>query len=402
MDTNKIQGLLPIFLIVFVDVLGYTIIIPLLPFYASSMGASAFVVGLLFSSYAFSQMIAGPILGRISDSRGRKPVLIVSQIGTFIGFIMLALSTNIFAVFFARIVDGFTAGNITVAQAYITDVTTKKNRTRALGFVGAAFGSGFLLGPAISAILSDYGQQYPIWLAAFLSLTSVLMTTFMLPRVPKNKRKMLQSALSRKERMEKYYYLFRKPELKQLFTQYFFFNFSFTLFIAGLALFSERVFTWNGEYFGAKEVGYVFAYAGLIGVFVQIKVLGWVLNFLKERKIIAIGFMGMALGYTLMGFSRELWIFMFVFTLGVFGHALSRPSLLGMISKEANEEDQGLALGLGQSLQAVAQVIAPAISGYLIGISQLSAWGVAAGFFALLGALTPLIFISRGSKPQKA
>src|SRR2546422_9997264 len=142
--------LLPIFLIVVVDILGLTIMLPLLPFYAEHFGASPAVVGLLVSTYAVCQLVAGPVLGQLSDHLGRKPVLTASQVGTFVGFLVLAYAPNLFFVFLARVIDGLTAGNLSIAQAYIADVTAPKERARAFAVIGIAFGIGFLIGPGAS------------------------------------------------------------------------------------------------------------------------------------------------------------------------------------------------------------------------------------------------------------
>src|SRR6185295_18708089 len=175
----KKSPLLSIFLIVLVDVLGLTIILPLLPFYAESMGATPRVVGALVSAYAICQLLAGPPLGHLSDRVGRRPVLLVSQVGTFIGFLILGFAQSLWMVFLARIIDGLTAGNLTVAQAYIADVTTPENRTKSFGYIGIAFGLGFLVGPAISGFLAQFGNTYPIFAAAGLSFTSIMCTYFL-------------------------------------------------------------------------------------------------------------------------------------------------------------------------------------------------------------------------------
>src|SRR5262245_19243568 len=164
----KKSPLLSIFLIVLVDVLGLTIILPLLPFYAESLGATPISVGMLVSAYAICQLIAGPPLGALSDRVGRRPVLLVSQIGTFIGFLILASAQTLWVVFLARIIDGLTAGNLTVAQAYISDVATPQNRARSFGLIGISFGLGFLVGPAIAGLLARFGNQAPILAAAGL------------------------------------------------------------------------------------------------------------------------------------------------------------------------------------------------------------------------------------------
>src|SRR6266404_8854170 len=179
----KKSPLLPIFLIVLVDILGLTIILPLLPFYAESMGATPRVVGMLVSAYAICLLIAGPPLGHLSDRVGRRPVLLVSQMGTCVGFLILASAHVLWMVFLARIIDGLTAGNLTVAQAYISDVTELENRAKSFGMIGIAFGLGFLVGPALSGYLAQFNHTYPILLAAALSFTSIMCTYFLLPAV---------------------------------------------------------------------------------------------------------------------------------------------------------------------------------------------------------------------------
>ncbi len=177
----KRSPLLPIFLIVLADILGLTIILPLLPFYAERMGASPAVVGLLVSVFAFCQLLSGPFLGRWSDHTGRKPLLLLSQAGTLVSRLLLAGAGTLWVVFLARIIDGLTAGNLVLAQAYISDVTEPQDRTRAFGIIGISFGIGFLLGPAISGALSGFGLAVPILASAALSALSVLATAFLLP-----------------------------------------------------------------------------------------------------------------------------------------------------------------------------------------------------------------------------
>src|SRR5207247_7772541 len=179
----KSSPLLSIFLIVLVDVLGLTIILPLLPFYAESLGATPSTVGLLVSAYAICQLLAGPPLGQLSDRVGRRPVLLVSQMGTFVGFLILASARTLWVVFLARVIDGLTAGNLTVAQAYISDVTKPEDRAKSFGIIGIAFGLGFLIGPAVSGLLAKYDYRYPIFAAAALSATSILTTYLLLPAV---------------------------------------------------------------------------------------------------------------------------------------------------------------------------------------------------------------------------
>jgi len=175
------KRLLTLFLIVFIDLLGFSLILPLLPFYAETFSATPFQIGLLVASYAAAQLVGAPLLGRLSDRYSRRPVLLISLIGTFIGFLMLGFANSLWMLFASRLLDGFTGGNISVAQAYITDVTDESNRAKGLGLLGAAFGLGFIIGPAVGGILSVYGFALPAFVAAGFSLISILGVIFFLP-----------------------------------------------------------------------------------------------------------------------------------------------------------------------------------------------------------------------------
>src|SRR5512138_3410700 len=183
-DRLDFKKILPAFIIVLIDLLGLTVIIPVLPLYSVRFGADPLLYGLLGASYPLMQFIGAPVLGRLSDRVGRKPVLVISQIGTLIGFIVLGFASSLWMLFLARIIDGISGANISTAQAVITDSTTEKNRTQGLGLIGAAFGLGFVIGPIIAFVaLSLSGNNYavPAFVAAAFSLTSILLTAFWLP-----------------------------------------------------------------------------------------------------------------------------------------------------------------------------------------------------------------------------
>src|SRR5258708_1316496 len=166
--------LLPIFLIVSVDVLGLTLFLPLLPFYAERLGANPTVVGLLGPTYAVCQLVGGPMLGRLSDHVGRRPLLLVSQAGTLIGFLILAFANSLWLVFLSRVIDGLTAGNLSLAQAYISDVTKPEERAKSFGLIGIAFGMGFLVRPRVSGDLATFSFQSPVFARACLSFNRTL------------------------------------------------------------------------------------------------------------------------------------------------------------------------------------------------------------------------------------
>jgi len=384
--------LLPIFLIVLVDVLGLTIILPLLPFYAEHFGASATVVGLLISSYACCQLIAGPILGRMSDHMGRKPLLIVSQLGTLIGFLILAFAGSLWMVFLSRIIDGLTAGNLSLAQAYIADVTTPENRAKSFGVIGIAFGIGFLIGPAISGFLAQYGLVYPIFAAAFLSASSIVCTATLLP---KSEPHMLEGDSGPGGRRlsilewKSYAEYFARPKLGRLLWQFFFFAFSFALFTSGFALYAQRRYTFNGHPFGAKEVGYVLAWVGFLGLILQGGLIGRLVKLLGERTLVWTGFAISATGYGLLAWTRTVGGLLGACTVNSCSGVL-RPAVTSLITQQAGRREQGVVLGLTQSITSVSQIVGPVIAGSLIDRGQLAAWALATAGVAFFGMLVSL------------
>lgn len=385
----KRSPLLSIFLIVLVDVMGLTIIIPLLPFYAQHYGASPVGVGFLFASYALCQLVAGPILGLISDRAGRKPVLLVSQIGTFLGFLLLAYSRHLWLIFLARIIDGLTAGNLTVAQAYIADVTEPQHRAKSFALIGIAFGLGFLLGPAVPAFLSPLGYHYPILFAAFLSLLSILGTIFLLTE---SKRAIVEhrhhpgSWFPWKSYLE----TFRNSLVAPLLWQFLMFIFPFAYFISGFGLFAERRFTAHGLPFTAKEVGYLYAYVGFIGIIIQGGLVGRLVKRLGEKRLIQIGFACMVLGSLLLGWVRSIPLLIITLSISFFGSSILRPCLTSLITQRAgsagsSQNQQGVTLGLTQSLMSLSQIVAPVIGSLLIEHRHLSLWAWAGAAVSAVG-----------------
>jgi MFS family permease len=240
--------LLPIFLIVLVDVLGFTIVIPLLGFYAEKFGASPLVATTLVSVYALCSLISTPIIGNLSDRYGRRRLLLLSQAGTCAGFLMLADSSALWMVFAGRILDGITAGNLSLAQAYISDHTKPENRAKAFGVIGVAFGVGFMFGPGIGGVLAEYGMHVPFIAAASLSLLSIICTYTLLGDEKPPQQDAAPGALPGGKRpsafdIATYLEYFRRPLLGRLYVMFFLFTFAFSCFTSGFALFSERRFT---------------------------------------------------------------------------------------------------------------------------------------------------------------
>lgn len=368
------------------DVLGLTIMIPLLPFYAEKMGASPSLIGLLIGTYALCQLVSGPLLGRASDHTGRKPLLIVSQIGTLIGFLMLAFAPNLWIVFLARVIDGATAGNLSLAQAYISDVTEPEDRSKAFGLIGIAFGMGFLIGPAISGYLAQFGFRDPIFAAAGLSALSILATTFLLPGAKPGQGQADGPGGRRLSLLQwgEYTRYFRDPRLSLRLWQFFAFAISFAIFTGGFALFAERRLEWNGHPFTTREVGYAWAYAGFLGIFLQGPALGKMVERFGDRALNRVGFAAYAIGYTVLAYTFSIPILIVATTISSVG-SLVRPTLTSLITQAAPRTEQGVVLGLAQSLASVAQIIGPPLAGFLVQRGMLSGWGLAATLFAIAG-----------------
>ncbi len=368
--------LFPIFLTVFVDVLGLTIVLPLLPFYAQHFGASPFVVGCLTASYAACQLFSGPVLGRISDRIGRKPTLLFSQLGTFFGFVMIGGASSLWMLFLGRMLDGATAGNLTIAQAYISDVTKPEDRTKAFGFIGIAFGMGFLLGPAFSGLAAKhYGYAAPPFIAAGLSALSMLCTATLLPKVAPKPRAEGQGAFEIGR-------FFSHPSSRTPLLAFFVYILTFSLFLGGNALFLERRLS-----FDVAQVGYVFALSGFVGAIVQGGLIGRLVKKLGEERLAMAGFASMAVGFAIAGFVRGAPLLVVAVTIAGFGIAVTRPCLTTLITRSVEPHDQGIALGLSQSLACIANIVGPLTAGALIGRSWLLAWALLASGIALLGVL---------------
>ncbi|HKQ70448.1 MAG TPA: MFS transporter [Polyangiaceae bacterium] len=391
--------LLPIFLIVLVDIFGLTIIIPLLSIYSESFGASPLEATMLVSVFALCQLVSGPLLGRASDRVGRKPLLVASQVGTLIGFLVLARASALWMVYLSRIIDGSTAGNISLAQAYISDNTDPKDRTKSFALIGIAFGLGFFMGPFLTGYLVNYGLHAPIYAAAMMSFTSIVCTLTLLPDTgPPKLAQARDAALPGGKRLaifewSAYTQFFARPVLSGLLAQFFFYALCFSTFTSGFALFAERRFTWDGHPFTPREIGFLLAYVGLLGIILQGGLIGRLVKRFGEPALVTAGFASLVVGYVILGPIHDIPPLVLVSTISSFGNGVLRPTLSSLVSQHAGRHEQGVALGLNQSLNSVAQIIAPIVGGLLIGRGQLTLWAwIAAG-----GAFVGLVATRWGS-----
>jgi DHA1 family tetracycline resistance protein-like MFS transporter len=351
----SVSPLVIIFVTVFIDLLGFGIIIPLLPFYAESFGASAFIIGLLGTSYSLMQFLFSPIWGRWSDQIGRKPIILVGLLGSCLSYLTLAVSTSLTLIFVARIVGGIAGANIPTAQAYIADVTTPENRARGMGMVGAAFGLGFIFGPAIGGVLSRVSPETPMWFAAALCFANFVAAWFLLPES-----RTVSAATKELGRMEAFRHAMGKPALVLLLALYFIVTLAFSGFEATFALFSEAKFG-----FTTSSIGFLFAFIGVVLAIVQGVLVGKVVKLVGERRLIPFAIFAIAVGIGMIPFVWSVPTLLVALGLLAVGMGFNGPALSSMVSRLADPDDQGGILGLASSLASLGRVVGPAWGGYL-------------------------------------
>ena len=364
-----------IFVTIFIDLLGFGIIIPLLPFYAETFGASAFTIGLLSGSFSLMQFLFAPVWGRVSDRFGRRPVLLVGLFGSFVAYTVFGFARSLTLLFAARIAAGIAGANIPTAQAYIADTTTSENRARGMGLVGAAFGLGFVFGPAIGGFLSHWGYSAAAFFAAGLSLCNFVAAWFLLPE----SRPRASLTTDSRSRLDVFRFALERPFVPTLLAIYFIVIAAFSSFEATFALFSERRFL-----FSASTIGYMFAFvgrdtgpgAGCAGRTNR--------SPNRELRLVPIAILLIALGLAAVPLARSVGALAAALGLIAVGMGLNSPSLMSLISRLGGPDHQGALLGVSQSLASLARVIGPAWGGFLFDRAGLTAPFVSASLVMLL------------------
>ncbi len=375
----KNKALIPIFIVVFVDLLGFSIILPLLPFYALKFNVSPEMIGMIAAVYSVCQFGASPILGALSDRYGRRPVLIYSQFGSMVGFLLLALAGNIWIIVLSRVVDGISGGNITIASAYVADVSEPKDRASAMAMIGVAFGLGFLFGPLIGGELSAaWGISAPAYAAAFLACTSMTLSIFYL------KEPVVHRTLSERKRGLGYYTeAFNYLKIKNLRTMliiFFFFALPFSLYVSMFSLYAHLELSFN-----EREVGRFLAYVGLLGIIWQGGVIRPLVKKIGELSLLRYGLAAMSLG--LLGLVladnwQQLAIVALVFS---FGTGVTRVVLSSLVSQMAPPDKKGGVIGVSSSIESFTRIIGPILGGWILGTIHPNYIGYIGGAMAAVG-----------------
>lgn len=372
--------LFSIILVVFIDLLGFSLIIPLLPYYAQTFNASDTTIGLLLASYAAAQLIGAPLLGRASDRLGRRPILLVSIFGTFLGFMLFGLAESLTVLFASRILQGLTGGNLSVAQAYITDVTDAKSRNRGLGMIGAAFGLGFIIGPALGGVLSNISYHVPAFVAAGLSFINLLLIAFWLPESLTMERRAELAQKRPAYTLQALFAALQHPLTGPLLTTRFLYSLAFVILQSIFSLFALRRFNMS-----VVATGFVLTYVGVISVITQAWLVGKLSQKYKDTLLIEGGLLVLGAGLLVWAFSPNIPVLVLSVTPVALAGGLLNTILPSALTKTVEPQEVGGILGLSTSVESSTRVIAPLLGGLLL--ERVSYW--APGLF---GAL--LLFIT--------
>jgi DHA1 family tetracycline resistance protein-like MFS transporter len=349
-----------IFLTCFIDILGFGIVIPVLPLYAEHFGATALQIGWLVGIFSLAQFFFSPVWGKISDRIGRKPVLLIGLVGTVIGYVLMGLAQTIAALFVARLIAGISGANISAAQAYLADISAPEQRAKAMGLLGAAFGMGFVFGPALGGWAgATFNYAAPMYIAAGLAALNILSVLFVLPESHhpgknENRRERLFPALF--SHVEKRVYLWSVA--------------SYFLVIVGFSIMTSLFALLLNHRFGldAKQTGYILGGVGIIGVIIQGGLIGRLVRRFGETRLAFAGSVAMSLGLAWLAISSSVSAMFAATALIGIGNSLLMPTLSALASRSAETEWQGRALGVMQSGGSLARWFGPLIAGILLSV----------------------------------
>ncbi len=358
------SSLFALFSIVVVDLIGFGIVIPVLPFYAEAYGASATVLGMLLTSYAIMQFAFAPLWGRLSDRIGRRPVLLVTIAGTALSLLLLGLAQSLAWLFAARILGGIFGANISVATAYVSDVTSEEERTRWMGMIGASFGIGFILGPAIGGALSPYGYGLPMLVAAGMAAANWIQAALRLPEPLRHQRDPAGS-LGRLG-------VLQNPLVRRLCAANFTFAFAMTQLETVFAFFMLHRFRYD-----AREVAAILVMMALIMAVIQGGAIRGLAARFGEKSLLVGGAVMLGLSFAAVPWMNSVPLLLVPLAVSALGRAISQPSLLSMVSVAASPATRGVVLGAFQSGASLARVVGPLAAGALYDVSQGAPFGLA-------------------------
>jgi len=384
-ESLPMRVLLPLFGVVAIDAIGMGIVLPLLPFYSQHFGATPLVLGALVAVFSLGQFVTAPVLGKLSDRFGRKSVLLVSQAGTLLSFLMLASAGSLGMLFVARLLAGAATGNISVASAFAADHSTPQTRRRAIGLIAAGMGVGMMIGPSLSAALAPVSITTPIWAAVLLASGSLVVNLVFL----KDDRKNIASSDVRAGRS--LWQAVRSPGTLSVLAVLTLFYFAFAMWVSQFALFLQARYVWNGSPFGPREVGFIFAASGAINIFVQAVAMKRFERVFPESLLVVVSLSMFAVGMGLITLAPGMQALAVGLVLASLGTALSRPTLMAALSLTSSPHQQGALMGASASLMAVCNVVAPLLAGALIDGGRYLVWSATIATIMGAGACMTLV-----------
>ena len=386
------KRLFSIILVVFIDLLGFSLILPLLPYYAETFKASQTVTGILIASYALMQLIGAPILGRLSDRFGRRPVLLVSVFGTFLGFLLLGFANALWMLFASRILDGLTGGNLSVAQAYISDVTDEKSRSKGLGMIGAAFGLGFIIGPVTGGLLSQWGYAVPALTAAAISFINLILIYVWLPESLTEEKRSQMTEKRPAVTLQALLVAFQRPFTGSILITSFFFGLAFAIFQTIFSLYALAKFNLT-----ARDTGFVLTYVGVLSVIVQGFLVGRLTSRYREDLLITVSVALMSLSLLGWAFAPSVFWLYVIMTPTALSGGLLNTLLSSTLTKAVAPQEIGGILGLSAAVESSTRIIAPILGGVLL--QQIGTWAPGIFGFVIMIGVSMYVFITIYNHP---
>ena len=350
-----------IFLILFTEILGFSMVLPLIPFLGLSLGLTSIQIGLIVSVFSFCQLFASPITGKLSDRFGRKPLFILSQLSTLAGFLFLGFATTAILLIVARLIDGLLGSNMTVSQAYISDITEPRHRTRVYGYSSGVVGAGLIFGPFIGGVLSRVDYSVPMFFAAAITLVSIVLVLLFLPETITKKAGKLSLRFNDVIPVNDVKSFAKAPNVRNSLFMFFIFNIGFFLFISNFSLLAEAQF-----HVDADQVGFYMAWIGILRVAIQTFFIARILRALNEGSMLKTGIVSMVVAMVTLALSTD---YLFVFVPLIFlayGTGVSRPILISKLTNSVTQKETATVLGVNNSLVSMAQIITPITGGFII------------------------------------